>query len=498
MIDLSAWVQRVVEVLKRELAERAAPPESTYRLQLARETMTYRRAAEIVPYLHELGVSHLYTSPDRKAQSGSAHGYAIVDYDSLNPELGGAEDYQALVAALRTAGMGRIPDIVPNHMSATPGENPWWTDVLENGPGSPYAACFDIDWDPVKEELHNRLLLPLLGQPYGEALESGQMRVEYHDGAFGLRLYNLLLPLDPKTYPRVLSRNFDRLKQALPPDSPDLLELESILTAIDHLPDRCQQGVDAVRERQREKEVIKKRLAQLAAQCPAAAEFIAANLAEVNGAAGSPESFDDLNRLLDAQTYRLAHWKAAGDEINYRRFFDINDLAAVCMEDAAVFEKSHRLVFEMLARGELSGLRIDHIDGLFDPADYLWKLQRGWVRVLGQKALAELANVGWTSESVPQPSDGPGDPSYNGSTNPDGSESQRHDAAPSWSDLEPAVLQAVFNDESRNHLPLYVVVEKILEAGRTASARMARGWHDVVTTTCTGSMASSSTGTGAP
>ena len=217
--------------------------------------------------------------------------------------------------------------------------------------------------------------------------------MEHHDGAFGVRCYDALLPLDPKTYPRILARNLDRLKQALAADSPDLLELESILTALDHLPDRNEHGVEAVRERQREKEVIEKRLAQLAAQCPAVGEFIAANLAEINGAAGNPQSFDDLDRLLNAQVYRLAHWKAAGDEINYRRFFDINDLAAVSMEDPAVFEKSHSLVFEMLLRRELSGLRIDHIDGLFDPTDYLWKLQRGWVRALGQKLLAELAEA---------------------------------------------------------------------------------------------------------
>jgi (1->4)-alpha-D-glucan 1-alpha-D-glucosylmutase len=443
MAELSAWVRRVVEAVKRELVERAARPESTYRLQLAGGSMTYRHAAEIVPYLHDLGISHLYTSPDRKARSGSLHGYAIVDYDELNPELGDDEGYKTLVAALREAGMGRIPDIVPNHMSATPGENPWWTDVLENGRSSPYAECFDIDWDPVKEELHNRVLLPLLGQPYGEVLESGQMRVEYQSGAFGVRLYDLLLPLDPKTYPRILARNFERLKQIVPADSPDLLELESILTALDHLPDRCQTGADAMRERQREKEVIKKRLAQLVAQCPPVAEFIAANLLEVNGAVGSPQSFDELHRLLDAQSYRLAHWKSAGDEINYRRFFDINDLAAVSMEDATVFEKSHRLVFEMLARRELSGLRIDHIDGLFDPTDYLWKLQRGWVRTLGQKVLAEQSEKDANS-IVPE----------NGTTN------GTH--APSWSDLEPSVFQAIFNDDGPKHLPLYVVVEKIL------------------------------------
>jgi (1->4)-alpha-D-glucan 1-alpha-D-glucosylmutase len=460
MIELSAWVQRVVESLKQKLDGTAAPPESTYRLQLDRESMTYARAAQVVPYLRELGISHLYTSPDRKARSGSAHGYAIVDYDSLNPELGNDDDYHALLAALKEAGMGRIPDIVPNHMSATPGENAWWTDMLENGPGSPYAAYFDIDWDPVKEELRNRLLLPLLGQPYGEMLESAQMRVEYHGGAFGLRLYNLLLPLDPKTYPRVIARNFERIKQALAADSPDVLELESILTAIDHLPDRCQQGVDAVRERQREKEVIKKRLAQLTERCPAVTEFLAANLVEINGAEGSPQSFDELNRLLDAQSYRLAHWKAAGDEINYRRFFDINDLAAICMEDAAVFEKSHRPVFEMLAAREVSGLRIDHIDGLFDPTDYLWKLQRGWIRTLGQRVLAELETVGWTSEPDAL-SDGLGGPSYNRNETL-GLEKHAYNHLPSWSDLEPSVFQAIFNNESNKHLPLYVVVEKIL------------------------------------
>ena len=246
MTEPSAWVRQFVETVQREIAQRAAWPASTYRLQLDGETMPYRRAAEIVPYLHELGVSHLYTSPDRKARAGSPHGYAIVDYGALNPELGSAEDYQTLVDAIRACGMGRIPDIVPNHMSAAAGENVWWTDVLENGPGSPYAAYFDIDWDPVKEELRNRLLLPLLGEQYGKALESGQLRVEYRDGAFGARCYEALLPLDPKTYPRILARNLDRLKQSLAADSPDLLEFESILTALDHLPDRNEHGVEAV------------------------------------------------------------------------------------------------------------------------------------------------------------------------------------------------------------------------------------------------------------
>ncbi len=471
MSELSAWVRQVVEALRREIADRSVRPVSTYRLQLDREAMTYRHAAAIVPYLHDLGISHLYTSPDRKSRAGSPHGYAIVDYDSLNPELGSEEDYQAVVEALRASRIGRIPDIVPNHMSAAPGENLWWTDVLENGPGSPYAAAFDIDWDPVTEDLHNRLLLPSLGQQYGEVLESGQMRVEYCDGAFNLRVYQSLLPLDPKTYPLILVRNFERLKEVLPADSTDLSELESILTALDHLPDRNQRGVEAVRERQREKEVIKKRLGQLTLQCPAVIEFIVANLQQINGTVGSPESFDDLDRLLNAQVYRLAHWKAAGDEINYRRFFDINDLAAVCMEDATVFDKSHRLVFEMLLRGEVSGLRIDHIDGLFDPTEYLWKLQRGWVRTLGQKALADLAatrKVGQGSAASAGPpgnaSGGPAlaSPPTNAAHRCPPSDDPTSADLPAWSDLEPAVFQTMFNGDGKPKPPLYVVVEKIL------------------------------------
>ena len=443
MSDAAEWVKRLVAAVQPEIAHRARAPVSTYRLQMHPQHMTFRDAAQVVPYLHELGASHLYVSPCRKTRSGSPHGYAIVDYGELNPELGTAEDHQALVRALQDRGMGKILDIVPNHMSAAPGENPWWTDVLENGPGSPYAACFDIDWDPVKGELHNRLLLPLLGDQYGEVLESGLLKLEYADGAFVVRYYQTALPLDPKTYPQILTRHRERLQETLSPESPEFLELESILTALEHLPDRNQLGPEPIRERQREKEVIKKRLHRLTTSCWAVAEFVAANLAELNGTVGDVHSFDDLHGLLDAQVYRLAHWKTSGDEINYRRFFDVNELAAVCMEDPAVFEKGHRLVFDLLAQGDLSGVRIDHIDGLFDPTEYLRRLQRGYLRMLGQRAYTGLG--GQAGQGV----------------SPADTESPAAEIPP-WETLEPAFFESLLRADDHGAWPLLVLVEKIL------------------------------------
>ncbi len=185
--DLSAWAQWLARAVAQTVAERLCRPTATYRLQFEPRKMTFRDAAGLVPYLDELGVSHLYASPYLKARSGSTHGYAIVDYGSLNPELGSEGDYRAMVETLHARAMGQILDTVPNHMSATPAENLWWTDVLENGPASPRAAYFDIDWHPVKEELRNKVLLPILGDQYGQVLESGELKLEYADGAFFLR-----------------------------------------------------------------------------------------------------------------------------------------------------------------------------------------------------------------------------------------------------------------------------------------------------------------------
>lgn len=438
MNDMPSSAKRLAEAVARTVNDRICWPTATYRLQFEPGKLTFRDAAAIVPYLKELGISHVYASPYLRTHSGSTNGYAIVDYTQLNPELGNRDDYRALVDALRSCGMGQIVDTVPNHMSATPTENAWWTDVLENGPSSPHAAYFDIDWQPVTEGLRNRVLLPILGQQYGQVLESGSLKVEYREGTFCLRYYQWILPLEPRTYRAILTYGLDTLKATLPADSDDLRELESIVTALEHLPEYTATEPASVAERQREKEVMKGRLAKLTQQSAAVAQFIARNVEELNGRAGDPHSYDRLDKLLDAQVYRLSHWKAAADEINYRRFFDINELAAVCMEDREVFVESHRLLFELLVEGSVAGLRIDHIDGLYDPAEYLRRLQGGYLRALGQSLYGRA-----TSEWLP-----------------DGGE------PPPWSDIEPTlVAQATaLCCTDRDRLPLYVVVEKILAA----------------------------------
>jgi (1->4)-alpha-D-glucan 1-alpha-D-glucosylmutase len=436
----SSWAQWLARSVAQRVDGQRCCPSATYRIQFAPGKMTFRDAARIVPYLDELGVSHLYASPYLKARTGSSHGYAIVDYAHLNPELGGESDYRAMVDALHGRAMGQILDVVPNHMSATPAENAWWTDVLENGPSSPHAAHFDIDWHPLKEELRNRILLPILGDQYGQVLESGALKLEHEEGAFFLRYYEARLPIDPRTYRTILTHRLGALKESQPPDSEDLRELESIVTALEHLPERTDVDPDRIAERQREKEVIKGRLRALADRAAAVAAFIAGNVQEFNGSPADVHSYDNLDKLLDAQVYRLSHWKAAADEINYRRFFDINDLAAICTEAPEVFADSHRLVFELLVRGDVNGLRVDHIDGLYEPMEYLRRLQRGYLAAFG-KAVYQNA-----TEAAKKPADVPAGP------------------APPWSEVEPVFLSliAAMACSDRAALPLHVVVEKIL------------------------------------
>jgi (1->4)-alpha-D-glucan 1-alpha-D-glucosylmutase len=476
--SLSSWGQRVADAVERAVTDRLSHPTASYRLQFQKGQLTFRDAAALVPYLDELGVSHLYASPCLKTRSGSAHGYDVVDYGQLDPELGSADDYRALADALRSRGMGQILDTVPNHMSATPVENSWWNDVLENGPGSPYAGYFDIDWHPVKEELHDRVLLPMLGDQYGQVLESGELKLEHREGSLFIRYGQKRLPLDPGTYRVILTHRLDKLKEALPADSEELRELESIATACEHLPGRTDVDPARVAERQREKEVVKTRIRSLVGRSPAIAEFIRQNTEEFNGRPDDPHSYDELDKLLDAQVYRLSHWKAAVDEINYRRFFDVNELAAVCMEDPRVFEESHRLVFDLLVRGDVAGLRIDHIDGLYDPTEYLRRLQWGYLRALGRAHYQRIAEA--RPEHCPIVAGAPG-------------AAESPDEPPPWNELEPAFLRAVAEGFERllpvpasflpapgtgeNHsapqpaaldnyrgarLPLYVLVEKIL------------------------------------
>ncbi|MDH4027838.1 MAG: malto-oligosyltrehalose synthase, partial [Nitrospirota bacterium] len=349
-------------------------PGSTYRLQF-NSGFRFTDAAKVVRYLHELGISDIYSSPYLGAKKDSMHGYDIIDHGVLNPELGTVEEYEVLMRELHGNGMGQILDIVPNHMGIG-SENAVWMDLLENGMGSVYAETFDIDWDPVKKELKDKLLLPLLGDQYGAVLENGEITLQFHEGAFSIHYYEHILPVRPATYGQILKHGISTLEDALAPDDPCITELLSIITAIEHLPPYTDRDEEKIRERNREKEIIKKRIWSLYSENTDARSFIDNNVKVFNGAKGEPASFDLLDKLLSEQVYRLSYWRVATEEINYRRFFDVNELAAIRMESEEVFDRTHGLVMELVRKGYVNGLRVDHPDGLYDPAEYFRRLQR--------------------------------------------------------------------------------------------------------------------------
>jgi (1->4)-alpha-D-glucan 1-alpha-D-glucosylmutase len=351
-------------------------PAATYRLQL-NSAFTFDAAARIVDYLDALGVSHCYTSSYLKAVPGSTHGYDVTDPSRLNPEIGDEATYWRWIDALRRHEMGHILDLVPNHMGIAQSANPWWQDVLENGPSSRFATVFDIDWQPLKPELANKVLLPILGTSYGAALEGREMRLQYVDGAFRVSYCDAVLPIAPGTYDQILGTGSDELLDALGADSEDAMEFLSIMTAIRYLPGIETEDPPRRLERAREKEVIKRRVSALSERSARVRDHIVRTVEIFNGRKGSPESFDRLDRLLSSQAYRPAHWRVAAEEINYRRFFDINELAAIRVEDSDVFDCVHAYVFDLIARGAIDGLRVDHVDGLYDPGDYLQRLQAG-------------------------------------------------------------------------------------------------------------------------
>jgi (1->4)-alpha-D-glucan 1-alpha-D-glucosylmutase len=353
-------------------------PLSTYRLQFNRE-FTFRDAAKLVPYLASLGITHCYASPYLRARPGSMHGYDIIDHHSLNPEIGSPEDYEGFVAELHRHGMGQILDIVPNHMGVMGSDNAWWLDVLENGEASTYAEFFDIDWDPIKDELQGKVLIPILEDQYGTVLERGDLKLAFdaERGEFSIFYYHHRFPINPREYPRILGFRIELLEQKLGADHDDFLELQSIKTAFGHLPTRHELTPEKIAERNREKEVQKRRLASLCARAPEVKQFLIDNVASLNGTAGDSRSFDALHELIKAQAYRLAQWRVAADDINYRRFFDINDLAALRMENDNVVRVTHQFILDLVAQGKVDGLRIDHPDGLYDPAKYFRDLQGG-------------------------------------------------------------------------------------------------------------------------
>jgi len=287
--------------------------------------------------------------------------------------------------------MGLVLDVVPNHMSVA-GDNAWWADVLEHGPASPFAAYFDIAWyDSPRDSMRGRLLLPVLGDPYGQVLEAGQLRLDFEYGRFVVRYWDAVFPLDPRTYAQLLDPALARLRNSVASgaDAPDATELRSVLTAIRHLPGRDEADPDRLAEGRAECGVIQRRLSELAGRSARAATVIREAVAQVSGTPGAPASFAALDALLEAQAYRLSFWRVASDEINYRRFFDVNELAALSMEREDVFRAVHRKWIGWVADGLADGLRIDHPDGLFDPKQYLDRLQSHYLLAVAERLLAE-------------------------------------------------------------------------------------------------------------
>ncbi len=373
-------------------------PVSTYRLQF-NKMFRMADASKVVGYLSELGITDIYSSPFFRSRPGSTHGYDVVDHSRLNPELGTEDEYEDFFAEIRRHGMGQVLDIVPNHMCISCDENLWWMDVLENGEAARCAEYFDIDWDPVKTELKGKVLLPVLADQYGKILEAGELVLKFERGAFFLCYGDLKLPLLPETYVDVLKHRISSLESLMPAEDPSFTEYLSIITALSHLPGCAEQDTEKISERYREKEIAKKRLLTLCGSNGDIARFIDDNVQIINGAKGDPKSFDLMDELLSRQVYRLAYWRVAADEINYRRFFDVNSFGAIKVENPDVFWGIHGLVLRLIKEGKVTGLRVDHPDGLYNPTEYFSQLQRECLHVLAGKTEAEQPGQGQTLQA---------------------------------------------------------------------------------------------------
>lgn len=345
-------------------------PSSTYRIQLNRD-FRFADAIKILDYLCELGISDLYLSPVLASRKGSNHGYDVIDPTRIDPDLGSEEEFSALQTELQNRGMGLLLDIVPNHMAAS-AENPWWMDVLENGAQSAYAAFFDVDWNSYAPGLQGRILLPILGRAFGEALDSGELKVIYSDGRFFIQYFESLLPLSPRSYHSILSRRLEALKETLGEQNPVYYEYSGILASTLELARGDRRAASELRMRF---ESTRDRLRSLVNSSEEAAQVLQATLEEINGKVGDPASFGELQRLLAEQNYKLAFWQNLNESINYRRFFTIAELVGIRVEDPIVFEATHGYILRLVARNPTAGLRIDHIDGLRDPLTYLNRLQ---------------------------------------------------------------------------------------------------------------------------
>ena len=346
-------------------------PVATYRLQFNAD-FRLSDATNLVEYLAKLGITDIYASPMLTSRKGSKHGYDVTDPTQVDPDIGTANEFEQLQNKLNECGMRLILDIVPNHMAAS-SENRWWMDVLENGSESVFASYFDIDWHPPSRNLEAKVLLPVLGRSFGETLDRGELRLFFQNGKFFVQYFDAIFPLMPRSYRRVLKHRIDELKHILSEDSPTFQEYSGIVAALSSLSEPARSTAEA--EKRVRLDAIRERLRRLVAENPGIAAFIDENVANFNGRPGDAASLCALEHLLGEQNFRLAYWQDPNEAINYRRFFAISELVGIRAEDPLVFDATHDQIFHLCAKGAIRGLRVDHIDGLRDPAGYLNKLQ---------------------------------------------------------------------------------------------------------------------------
>ncbi|MBI5576689.1 MAG: malto-oligosyltrehalose synthase [Deltaproteobacteria bacterium] len=367
-------------------------PVTTYRLQFS-PRFRFKDAQEILAYLDALGITDVYVSPLFMARKGSSHGYDVTDPSRLNPDLGSGEEFDTLAATLNGKGMGLLLDIVPNHMAAG-SENRWWMDVLERGVGSAYARFFDIDWLPSKKALERKILLPILGGPYGDVLENRELTLSLDKSGFIVRYSGMKLPVCVKSCNRILSHRIETVEETYGRDSPSFRELWELIASIDRLQDTAAPEPAYTAARTAEEESIKRKLGRLYRNRPEVRSFLEENIRIFNGRKGEPASLELLDRLLSEQHYWLSYWRFGNEEINYRRFFTISDLVGLRVEELEVFNATHDLVLRLAREEKVTGLRVDHIDGLSDPLGYLTTLRD---RIAGSaEAGAETAGCFYT------------------------------------------------------------------------------------------------------
>jgi (1->4)-alpha-D-glucan 1-alpha-D-glucosylmutase len=333
-------------------------PYCTYRVQLHKD-FTFEAAGAQADYLRSLGVSHMYCSPYLQAAPGSTHGYDVVDHSRVNDELGGAGAHAEFCLALGRNNLGQVLDIVPNHMAIGQRANKWWWDVLENGPSSAYASFFDVEWDPPEAKLRDRVLIPVLGDHYGRVLEAGELKLHYDNGDFTVHYYEHVMPVAPESLAIVLRR------------AAAVSGSDELAFASDHLaelPVPTEKDEDRVARRHRDKEVLRRAVQKLYEQDKTSGDIIDSAIEDINA---DPDALDE---ILSHQNYRLAHWRTAGRNLPYRRFFDINTLAGLRMEDRKVFAATHELILRWLRDGVIDGVRVDHPDGLRDPDTYFRRI----------------------------------------------------------------------------------------------------------------------------